>query len=306
MNITRHLYLSTAVRAPDEPAADPVDSPAPEPVVAAADAPAADPPAPQAELPLANPAPAPAPQTMVPLRVLQQRVGEESNKRQAIERRATEAETKAANLQAIIDRLQAERAAPDPAADPARAPVHPAPRPAPVEQPDIAEAVRREVDSREVTRSINDVISKGVSEFTQAQWDEKSNILAALGAATPEFVQDVIAVDPANAHRIIFELANDPGKAADLASMNVRQRTAELTRMSMAEQAKNPPAAKVEAPTAPAASKTPVSRAPAPTAVTRTNADIGEVDPTTPEGNEKMSDQQFEKWYKDKYYAKRA
>jgi hypothetical protein len=201
--------------------------------------------------------------------------------------------------------LQAERQAPpDPnAPPPAR---EPAPRvAAPVEQPDIAEAVRREVDSREVTKSINNVIGKGVAEYTQAQWDEKSNILAALGAATPEFVQDVIAVDPANAHRIIFALAEDPGKAADLASMNVRQRTAELTRMSMAEQVKNPPAAKIE-PAAPAAPKTPVSKAPAPTAVTRTNADVGEVDPTTPEGNEKMSDQQFEKWYKDKYYAKRA
>jgi hypothetical protein len=296
MNITRHLYLSTAVRAPDEPAATPVgDAPPPEVAEVVTEAPAAvDPPAPGPE-PAPPPAPAPAPQTMVPLRVLQQRVGEESNKRQAVERRATEAETKAANLQAIIDRLQAERQA-APGADPTPAP---APRaPAPVEQPDIAEAVRREVDSREVTKSINDVIGKGVAEYTQAQWDEKSNILAALGAATPEFVQDVIAVDPANAHRIIFALAEDPGKAADLASMNVRQRTAELTRMSMAEQAKNPPAAKIDPAPAPAP-KTPVSKAPAPTAVTRTNADVGEVDPTTPEGDAKMSDAQWSAWFKE-------
>jgi hypothetical protein len=105
-------------------------------------------------------------------------------------------------------------------------------------------------------------------------------------------------VDSANAHRIIFELANDPGKAADLASMNVRQRTAELTRMSMAEQAKNPPAAKTETPAAPAAPKTPISKAPAPTAVTRTNADVGEIDPTTPEGDAKMTDEQWSKWFK--------
>jgi hypothetical protein len=301
MNITRHLYLSTAVRDPnpapvDPPAADP---PAPDPVVATADAPpVADPPAPD-PTPETPPASAAPPPTMVPLRVLQQRVGEESNKRQAIERRATEAEQKAANLQAIIDRMQAERTnPPDPNAPPA-----PAPRAAaPVEQPDIAEAVRREVDSREATRSINDVIGKGVAEFTQAQWDEKSNVLAAVGAATPEFVQDVIAVDPANAHRIIFALAEDPGKAADLASMNVRQRTAELTRMSMAEQAKNPPAPKVETP--PVAPKVPVSKAPAPTVVPRTHADAPDLDPRDPEANAKMTDQQFEKWYKGEYYKR--
>jgi hypothetical protein len=141
------------------------------------------------------------------------------------------------------------------------------------------------------------VVSKGVQEFTAAEWQEKSEILAALGAATPEFVQDVIAVDPTNAHRIIFALANDPSKAADLASMNVRQRTAELTRMSMAEQAKNPPAAKTEP--APTVVKTTVSKAPAPTTVPRAHAEGGEIDPTTPDGNDKMSDEQWGKWFKE-------
>lgn len=297
MNITRHLYLSTALRAPEDggSADPPADPPAPE--VMASDPPAADPPA--ADPPA--PTPAPAPPT-IPMSVFQRRVNEETNKRQAFEQRATEAETKAANLQAIIDRLQAEQQRPpaDPAAAPAPAPRAPAP---PVQQPDIAEAVRREVDSREATRSIQDVIAKGTAEFTQAQWDEKAGILAALGAATPEFVQDVIAVDASNAHRIIFSLANDPAKAADLAGMNVRQRTAELTRMSMAEQAKNPPAAKVDPAPVPAA-KTPVSKAPAPTSVPRTNSDAGSIDPTSPDDNAKMSDAQFEKWYKEKYYKR--
>src|ERR1700744_5237680 len=238
MNITRHLYLSTAVRAPDDErgAAEVVV----EPVlteVAAAD--------PQAEVAAEVPAdPEPAPvaeppkQTMVPLRVLQQRIGEESNKRQAIETRAREAEARAAEYQAIIERLQQSQQQADPAVDPTRTA---APRAiAPVEQPNLEEAVRRVVDQREAAKSISDVIQRGVQDFTQAAWDEKANILGALGAASPEFVQDVIAVDPVNEHRIIFALAEDPGKAADLASMNVRQRTAELTRMSMAEQAKTP------------------------------------------------------------------
>jgi hypothetical protein len=101
---------------------------------------------------------------------------------------------------------------------------------------------------------------------------------------------DVIAADPVNAHKIIFTLAKDPERAAELANMDMRQRTAELTRMSMAEQAKTPPAAKAAEP-APAAPKTPVSKAPAPTVVARTNADVGEVDPATPDGNEKMTDE---------------
>jgi hypothetical protein len=244
---------------------------------------------------------------MVPLRVLQQRVGEESSKRQAFEQRATAAETKAANLQAIIDRMQAEnRTPPDPNAPP-RQP-EPAARAPAAEQPDMAEAVRREVDSREATRTLSGVIGKGVQEFTKAEWDEKMGILGSLvtdDAALVAFAQDVIAVDPENAHRIIFELANDPGKAADLASMNVRQRTAELTRMSMTEQAKNPPAAKVADP-APPAPKVPVSKVPAPVAVPRAHAEPGEIDPTTPEGNDKLDDKAWEKWYKDKHYGKRA
>jgi hypothetical protein len=303
MNITRHLYLSTALRAPDDEGGaaptDPAgDQPAPE-VVAATDPPAAEVPAPEAADPPAPPAPAIPPPTMVPLRVLQQRVGEETTRRQTEERRRAEAEQRAVDLQAIIERMQAGQQ--PPAADPAQPTPPPAARPA-APQPDLKEAVRQALSEQEVSRSINDVIQKGVQEFTQAQWDEKANVLAALGAASPEFVQDVIAVDPANAHRIIFSLAEDPGKAADLASMNVRQRTAELTRMSMAEQAKNPTPAAPAAPAAPAKPAVPVSRAPAPTTVPRAHAEPGEIDPTTPEGNDKMSDKDFEKWYKQKYY----
>jgi hypothetical protein len=300
MNITRHLYLSTAVRAPDDPPAAPdlAAGDPPTPIVSVAGAETSvsgDPPAAAPEVE----APKPADPPSIPMRVFQQRVGEETTRRQAEERRRTEAEQKAANLQAIIDRMQTEGRVPvDPAVPPTAAPRTPV---APAASANLEEAVRREVDQREVTRNISGVIEKGVQEFTQAQWDEKSNVLAALGAATPEFVQDVIAVDPANAHRILFQLAEDPGKAADLAAMDVRRRTAELTRMSMVEQAKNPPAAKPET-AASAAPKTPVSRAPAPVAIARTNADVGDVDWESPDGNAKITDAEFEKRYKAKYY----
>lgn len=287
MNITRHLCLATALRAPDDGVgtADPVIETVAPAEVAATDPPAAE--AAPAEVVAVVPPPAPT----IPMSVFQRRVGEETSKRQAVERRATEAEARAAEYQAIIERMQAGQA--DPAADQTRTV---APRAVPAQQPDLEEAVRRVVDQRETSRSISDVVQRGVSEFTEAQWNEKSAILASLGAASPEFVQDVIAVDSANAHRIIFALAEDPGKAADLASMPLRQRTAELTRMSMTEQAKTTTPAAGTAPAAPV--KTAISKAPAPVALPRAHAEQAAVDPTTPEGDGKMTDEQWGKWFK--------
>lgn len=272
----------------EEPAPAPAPEPAPQPEPAAIVAEESPAPAPE-------PAPAPKAPAMVPLRVLQERVGEVTRKKdqdiEALQRRNAEYE-------AILARIQRG----DP---PAAAGDPPAQRPAAAAAPasgdaSFEEAVQRTVTAREAGRAITAMVAQGKSEFTAAEWNEKAEILGAVGAASPEFVMDVIAADPANAHKIIYSLAQDPERAASLANMDIRQRTAELTRMSMAEQAKAPaaqaaPAGGAEPP------KTQISKAPAPKPPIAPHAPAADVDPRTPEGNEKMSDEQWGKWYKDTY-----
>lgn len=270
---------------PEAPAPAPAPEPAPEPAPIAAE----EPPAPEPE-----PAPAPKTPATVPLRILQERVGEVTRKK---DQDIADRDRKIAEYEAILARVQADPAA-APAA-PRAAPAAAAPAPG---EATFEEAVNRTVTQREAVKSINAMVAQGRNEFSAAEWNEKAEILGAVGAASPEFVMDVIAADPANAHKIIFQLAQDPERASALANMDIRQRTAELTRMSMAEQAKAPAAA---APAAPAAPATQVSRAPAPKPPIAPHAPAADIDPTTAEGNEKMSDQQFEKWYKEKY-MKRA
>jgi hypothetical protein len=306
LNIAHHLYLSTAVRAPDEPpaAADPNDgtsAPAGD-VPDAADTSAEAPAAPVAERPPGAP------------KWALERIGEETDRRVAVEGRLSAAERKAADLQAILDRMQASGTA-APAAQPGAAaipPAAPAPRAAEPAAPAFEERVQQVVTEREAARTIEDVVQNGIKEFTNATWHEKAAVLAAVGAASPEFVLDVIAADAVNAHKIIATLADDPEKAAQLAKMDVRRRTAELTRMSMTEQAKTAAAAVAADPAggapAPAAAApkaaASVSRAPAPQAIPRPVASAQPVDPTTPEGDAKMSDKEWEQWYKDKHYKR--
>lgn len=279
------------VPAINEQPAPPAPDPAPEPVAAAP----AEPPAPDAP-PEPPAAPTPKAPAMVPLRVLQERVGEVTRKKDSeiedLARRNREYE-------AILQRIQNGNP-PAPAADARPAPPAAA-APAPGDST-FEEAVNRTVTAREASRSISAMVTAGRNEFTAAEWNEKADVLGAVGAATPEFVMDVIAADPVNAHKIIFSLAQDPERAAALANMDIRQRTAELTRMSMAEQAKIPPAP--TPPADPAAPRTQISRAPAPKPPIAPHAPAPDIDPTTSEGNDKMSDQQWEKWYKEKHYKK--
>lgn len=64
------------------------------------------------------------------------------------------------------------------------------------------------------------------------------------------------------------------------------------------------PAADVKPAPKPAAAEAPkpaLSRAPAPKPAIAPHAAAPEVDPTTPEGNDKMDDKQWEAWYRAKY-----
>lgn len=119
------------------------------------------------------------------------------------------------------------------------------------------ELVRREAQRQRFLEDVNDLKSKGLGQFGQA-FNETINTLTATGAATDDFVADVMAVDKANAHILLATIAKDPERAVALAQMNSRQRIAELTRMTMA------PASTNDNKTTPTTPKTTVSRAPAP------------------------------------------
>lgn len=271
----------------DEPVevVEPVAEPAPV---------AAEPPAPE-PAPEPAPAPAPAPQ-MVPLRVMQERIGEESNKRQAAEERERAATERNREFEAIVNRLQAKSA--DPAA--------PAPRaePAAPARPTATTGIDPSAVAQARTQlMLEKVISDGNATYG-AKWQPAVAALDSYGADTVEFVMGVVEVDAARAHDIMFQLSQDPEKAVQLAKMSPTARTAAITRMSdaMAQAA----AAEPKPVTPDPAPKPAISRAPAPKPAIAPIAPAPEVNWETPEGNEKISDREFEDRYKAKYYKRSA
>lgn len=284
MNILRHF--SGFPRSPDEPAADP----AAEPVEAVA----AVEPAPE---PVVEPAPAPEPKVeappMVPLRVLQERVGEETNKRQSAEERATAAEARNREYEQIVRRMQA---------DPKATPADPAPAPTERRAATPQTDVEREAQQIVLRRDLENVSHAGVTSYG-AKWGDAVNRLNAYGANSAEFVASVLEIDPAKAHEIMFQISQDGEKAVSLARMSPVRRAAEITRMiDMAAAPKTDSAPKVDPkPDAPA-----ISKAPAPKPALAPRAPAPEVDPTTPEGDEKLTGEQWNDWYKNKYLKRSA
>ena len=134
-------------------------------------------------------------------------------------------------------------------------PVTPAP-----DAPEFQTAVQREAARLIFEQDRQTLIAAGQKEFGLANFNGIAAILGGAGAATVDFIQDVMAVDKQNAHKILATLAEDPERAASLAEMNTRQRTVELTRISMAANATTAPTPK---PTAVTPTKQ-VSKAPPP------------------------------------------
>ena len=273
MNILRHLYLSTAMRSPDEPVApepeiiEPVAEVIPEPV-------AEIPPEPEPVVEPAKPEPPHGNKGQTPWF---QRVIAEVRQEKNQERTAREAaEQRAADLQAIIERLQADPKAAPPAAKPKEQPA-----------PDFQAAVKAQAAKDRLYEDTMTVRSAGESAFPD--FNQSLGILTAIGATNDDFVSDVLAVDKAGAHVIFDKLAKDPEKAASLVGMDSRRRIAELTRMADAPKTE----VKQEAP------KAPVSKAPSPAPRLAPLATAQEIDPNTPEGNDKMTDAQWEKWFKE-------
>lgn len=170
------------------------------------------------------------------------RISEESERARGLEARALAAE-------ALLER---SRANPDPGA----------PAAARADETAIETRAHEIAEERYNGDRIKSVIQAGMGKFHD--WDDRAATLGAAGAATPEFVLDVVSVDPVNAHEILHQLADDPTKAAHLAKMDTRTRTIELVKMSLAAQGKAAPAAAPAVDPKPAIPPKAVSKAPPP------------------------------------------
>ncbi len=280
--LAEHLLssaFSSVPRAPDDPiAADPGDAvvlsgdpPAPEPI--AAD-PAGSDPAPE-------PAPAPAPAARPePPKWALERISEETSRRQEAEERARVATERAQALEEITRRLQANPA------DPAKpAPAAPA--------PSAADAtVQQEVARQMLQRDIVNLDANGAAAYGP-QWKQAADALTTYGCNTPAFLASVMEAEPAKAHEIVFQIAQDPALAVAMAKMTPVRLAREITRMTMAQAEPKP----APAPAAPAAPQPALSRAPAPRAAPLPHASAPEANPTTAEGDAKLSGEQWNEWF---------
>lgn len=239
-------------------------------------------------VPVAAPA---APAAEVPKWALE-RIGEETSKRQASEERERLALERAQSFEEIVKRLQTNPK-PDAPATITREPVA-----APVEQSAIEQAAARQIFQRDIA-----TISDNGAKAYGPKWADAVAALNAYGANSTDFVSNVMAIDHAQAHDIMFQIAQDGEKAVALARMTPDRRIAEITRMVMAQSAAAP---KPEAESKIEPKAAPVSRAPTPKPAIAPHAPAPEVDPTTPEGNEKMSDSEWAAWYKSRYNKRSA
>lgn len=284
MNIMRKYLLSSVYRSPDYPAAEPVE-PVAEPVLTAdtvVDSAVIE--------PEPEPVAVPAPKAEAPKWALE-RIGEETTRRLEETAKREQAEARANALEEITRRLQA--------GEPKTGEPLPARPAAPAAD---QSAVQQEAARQLFERDAQSVSEAGVKTYGP-RWDVAIKSLNLYGANSTEFVSNVMEIDQAKAHEIMFQLAQDGDLAVRLTRMTPTKRIAEITRMVMAQAA---PADLKPADSKPAAEVKPaISRAPAPKPAIAPHAAAPEVNPETAEGNEKMSDKQWEEWYKGKY-LKRA
>jgi hypothetical protein len=152
---------------------------------------------------------------------------EAEERAQKSEERAAKAEREAAEANALADRLAKGQAGDAP---PLRQPVA-------VTVPAAAD-VNLQAERIVFERDINTLKSRAFATFGEADFNASIASLAAVGAADDDFVKTVMDVDPENAHVILHELAQDDARALGIAKMNPIQRIKELTKMSIAQQAK--------------------------------------------------------------------
>lgn len=189
----------------------------------------------------------PKEEKQVPLRVMLERIGEANGKRQRAEELAAAAERRAAEAEALAERL-AKGEKTDGTVKKAAT------------KDDEADIDAR-AEYKLFMRDVESVRNRGVQTYG-TDFQETIKALGAVGADNDAFIQQVLAVDPSNAHVLLNGLAQDLEKTASLVAMNPNRRIAELTRMSMAATAPEKTETVVQ-PAAKVAPKT-VSKAPAP------------------------------------------
>lgn len=202
-------------------------------------------------VPAAEPEPAPAPKPRVADPLINTITGLRSKNRE-MEAENERLRREAADAKALADRLSKGDK------------TEPAPQPTRQPAPDDAEIDRR-AEYKLFLRDVEGVRSRGMQEFGP-QFNDTIRALGAVGADTDQFVQQVMAVDPEQAHLLLNSLAQDLGATAELVNMDPARRVAKLTRMAMAATAKTDPAPAPAAipPTAPSPPAARTSRAPAP------------------------------------------
>jgi hypothetical protein len=152
-----------------------------------------------------------------------ERISQESARAEAVAAKLATAERRAAEAEALAERLRAGNDSPTRQEPPSTR-----------QEPDRQAEIRREAAAMRLAEDSMEVRNRGIAEYG-ASFVESLGILQAVGAVTDDFVSDVLAVDKSNAHKIFDTIAKDPERAATLAAMSSRQRIAELTRMSVAQ-----------------------------------------------------------------------
>ena len=247
--------------------------------------PAAVDPAPAAE-PVVEPAPASAEPAKSPWYM--DRIAKESARARENEERATAAEKRAQDAEALGARLRVGAGGEGVAAATSAA--------APIVESEAQRraAIQQEAQTQRFFEDTLEVRHRGEAAFG-AKFTEALNILGALGATSNDFIADVLAIDKSSAHAMLERLAKDPEKAASLTGMTSRQRIAELTRMSLANEK---PAAVAEP--APSTAPKTTSKAPPPAPVVQPSASK-----TVNWRTDEASDEEFDAGFKE-MMAKRS
>ena len=214
----------------------------------------------------------------------QDRINEVTNQKRLLKTQLDQERREKQEAQALIERLQG--------GDKDRAPAR-------QEDIDIDALVEARAASKLFEVDCNAVANAWQSELPES-FKSSLDILGTVGilpnkdGTNTEFMEDILAVDKSNAHKILDALAQNPERALSMRNMNSRSRIAALTRMQMTETAK--PALTAPAP------KPSISKVPPPKPVIdAVSDDSGETDLT----NDKLDDRTWSKIW-DKKYNKRA
>lgn len=164
-----------------------------------------------------------------------ERINEETNAKRRLQEQLDAEKREKEDLRALLERAQS---APKKDGEEITPIIPPASAPKPVPREQYESDVRAGVAAIKFADDTQAVLSAGTKDFTN--FKESLQILAAVGATDDEFIQNLLDVDKANAHKLLDNLAKDPDRTRELVNMNPNQRIAALTRLSVAQQTTKP------------------------------------------------------------------